>query len=53
MTPEERVLAVYDLTLARLAARGITEMPRMQKVCRIVKMVRVRKKAKSSKPRSR
>jgi hypothetical protein len=53
MTPEERVSAVYELTMAKLAARGITEMPRMQKVCRIVKLPRALKRAKPSKPRKR
>jgi hypothetical protein len=35
-TPAERVDAVADCLLACLRAHGIDEIPRLQKVCRIV-----------------
>lgn len=36
LTPEERVRAVADCTLSALKARGINEIPRLRKVCRVV-----------------
>lgn len=38
LTPEERVRAVEDCTLSALKARGINEIPRLQKVCRVIKL---------------
>jgi len=37
LTPEERVRAVEDCTLSALKARGINEIPRLRKVCRVIR----------------
>jgi hypothetical protein len=37
MTPEERVRAVEECLLSSLRARGINEIPRLQRVCRVIK----------------
>lgn len=36
MTPEERVMAVQDCLLSSLKARGIDEIPRLRRICRVV-----------------
>lgn len=40
MTPEERVRAVEECLLSSLRAKGINEIPRLRRVCRIVKRKR-------------
>jgi hypothetical protein len=40
LTPEERVLAVEECLLSSLKARGIHEIPRLRRVCRVVKPAR-------------
>lgn len=37
LTPEERVDAVADCLLSSLKARGIHEIPRLRRVCRVIK----------------
>jgi hypothetical protein len=37
LTPEERVRAVEDCLLSSLKAKGIHEIPRLRKVCRVIK----------------
>ena len=37
MTPEERVRAVEECLLSSLKAKGVNEIPRLRRVCRIVK----------------
>lgn len=37
MTPEERVRAVEACLLSSLQAKGINEIPRLQRVCRVIK----------------
>lgn len=37
LTPEERVRAVEDCLLSSLKARGVNEIPRLRRVCRIIK----------------
>jgi hypothetical protein len=36
LIPEERVRAVEDCLLSSLKARGINEIPRLKKVCRVI-----------------
>lgn len=36
MTPEERVRAVEECLLSSLKAKGMTEIPRLRRVCRIL-----------------
>jgi hypothetical protein len=36
LTPEERVRAVEDCLLSSLKARGVNEIPRLRRVCRVV-----------------
>jgi hypothetical protein len=36
LTPEERVDAVRDCTLSALKTRGILEIPRLRRVCRVL-----------------
>ena len=38
LTPEERVQAVEECTLSALQVRGIKEIPRIKKICRVVKL---------------
>jgi hypothetical protein len=40
LTPEERVRAVEDCLLSSLKARGINEIPRLRRVCRVVERKR-------------
>jgi hypothetical protein len=40
LTPEERVQAVADCLLSSLKARGINEIPRLRRVCRVVERKR-------------
>jgi len=40
LTPEERVRAVADCLLSSLKARGINEIPRLRRVCRVVERKR-------------
>lgn len=37
LTPTERVKAVEDCLLSSLKAKGIREIPRLRRVCRVVK----------------
>ncbi len=37
LSPEERVNAVQDCLLSSLKARGVSEIPRLRRVCRVVK----------------
>jgi len=39
-TPEERVAAVADCLLSALKTRGIDEIPRLRRVCRVVERPR-------------
>ena len=41
LTPEERVRAVEDCLLSSLKARGVNEIPRLRRVCRVVKRKRL------------
>ena len=36
LTPEERVRAVEDCLLSSLKARGVNEVPRLRRVCRVI-----------------
>jgi hypothetical protein len=36
LTPEERVRAVEDCLLSALKAKGMKEIPRLRRVCRVV-----------------
>lgn len=40
LTPEERVRAVEDCLLTSLKARGVNEIPRLRRVCRVVERKR-------------
>jgi len=40
LTPEERVRAVEDCLLSSLKARGVNEIPRLRRVCRVVERKR-------------
>jgi hypothetical protein len=40
LTPEERVRAVEDCLLSSLKAKGIHEIPRLRRVCRVVERKR-------------
>jgi hypothetical protein len=40
LSPEERVAAVQDCLLSSLKAKGLTEIPRIRKVVRVVKRSR-------------
>ena len=40
LTPEERVLAVEECLLSALKARGVNEIPRLRRVCRVVERKR-------------
>ena len=40
LTPEERVRAVEECLLSSLKAKGVNEIPRLRRVCRIVKRKR-------------
>jgi hypothetical protein len=40
LTPEERVRAVEDCLLSSLKAKGINEIPRLRRVCRVVEQKR-------------
>ena len=37
MTPAERVMAVEECTLSALKAKGVNEIPRLRRVCRVVR----------------
>ena len=37
ITPEERVRAVEECLLSSLRAKGINEIPRLRRVCRVIK----------------
>jgi hypothetical protein len=40
LTPEERVRAVEDCLLSSLKARGVNEIPRLRRVCRVIERKR-------------
>ena len=40
MTPGERVRAVEECLLSSLQAKGINEIPRLRRVCRVIKRER-------------
>lgn len=40
MTPDERVRAVADCTLSALKAKGVHELPRLRRVCRVIERKR-------------
>lgn len=40
MTPEDRVRAVEACLLSSLKAKGVNEIPRLRRVCRVVKRKR-------------
>ena len=40
MTPAERVSAVEECLLSSLKAKGVNEIPRLRRVCRVIKRKR-------------
>ena len=40
LSPEERVRAVEDCLLSSLKAKGVNEIPRLRRVCRVVERKR-------------